>query len=476
MKKIIYFLSIALACICMVSCGGKVTPQPAPTPDPEPEPEKEHVHKLEKVAGQEPTTTAAGWKDYYKCIEEYEACGLFWEDKGGKTLIGDAKALEAWKAEGGKGYLPKKENPEPEPGPGPDPTPEGAGANCYIVAPGATASIPLLRGAGTEALSGVASAEVLWESFNTATAPAKGDVVSSASIATDGKTLSVTAGSKEGNAVVAAKAADGKIVWSWHIWVCNYDPAAKPYVFSAGTMMDRNLGALNNKPADVLSCGLLYQWGRKDPFPGTAKLENDCKQRAATTATWPASVTSSSSKGTIEYATQNPMTFIKFNNQNYDWNYTGNSSNDQTRWTFAKDAKGIYDPCPKGWRVPDGGLDGFWCKVFGVTERNLYVLAPAGANWWEYKVGWFLSFEGADNGGYWFPSAGQFQAANDALKEVGIAGYYANTASGNFINTLMITSQKIESWIGDIDPCINPTENQWAGYSDGQSVRCVKQN
>ena len=39
--------------------------------------------------------------------------------------------------------------------------------------------------------------------------------------------------------------------------------------------MDRNLGAVINKalientPADSLAaCGLLYQWGRKDPFPG----------------------------------------------------------------------------------------------------------------------------------------------------------------------------------------------------------------
>ncbi|MCC8143462.1 MAG: hypothetical protein LIO97_05900 [Tannerellaceae bacterium] len=32
--------------------------------------------------------------------------------------------------------------------------------------------------------------------------------------------------------------------------------------------MDRNLGALSSTPGNGLALGLMYQWGRKDPYPG----------------------------------------------------------------------------------------------------------------------------------------------------------------------------------------------------------------
>lgn len=371
--------------------------------------------------------------------------------------------------------------PEPTPQPTPQPTPpapiqEGAGANCYIVAPGSNVTVELLRGVSDDVLEGVSSVEVLWETFNTDAVPSAGDVVSSATLSADTKSMVVTAGAKEGNAVVAAKNGDGEILWSWHIWVCNFDPEAKPYTFNAGVMMDRNLGALSNKPEDILSFGLFYQWGRKDPFPGSALLtDNTSDLRAATTGTWPAAVESNSTRGTIDYSVKNPMTFITANRQNFDWNYTGSGSIDQKRWTFSKDVKGVYDPCPKGWRIPDGGVGGFWCTVFGATDSSQEAHEPAGAGWWKYKAGWFLSVDGADNGGYWFPCPGQIQAVNKVLKEVGESGYYCNAASGNAINSMNITCVTIESWLGNLDPCVRPIENLFIGYADGQSVRCVKQ-
>lgn len=58
--------------------------------------------------------------------------------------------------------------------------------------------------------------------------------------------------------------ADGEILWSWHIWVTN-----RPITTSGGNdlqWMDRNLGALSNEIGDVANRGMLYQWGRKEPF------------------------------------------------------------------------------------------------------------------------------------------------------------------------------------------------------------------
>lgn len=92
----------------------------------------------------------------------------------------------------------------------------------------------------------------------------------------------------KGNTVIAAYNSENIILWSWHIWVNNSSPGQKSkavlyktYKWNATNIygeesgeprvdgypfMSCNLGALNNEPGDPLSAGLLYQWGRKDPF------------------------------------------------------------------------------------------------------------------------------------------------------------------------------------------------------------------
>ena len=127
--------------------------------------------------------------------------------------------------------------------------------------------------------------------------------------------------------------------------------------------MDRNLGATSATPGDVGALGLLYQWGRKDPFLGSSSISSNTE--AMSTITWPSAVESNNSTGTIDYATANPTTFITYNGKNHDWYYTGDSSTDDTRW---QSSKTIYDPCPAGWRVPDGGGSGVWATAFGTSS------------------------------------------------------------------------------------------------------------
>ncbi len=55
-------------------------------------------HNIQKVTGKPATTTEAGYKDYYVC----EGCDTYYEDEAGETPIDD---LDAWKAEGGAGYI-----------------------------------------------------------------------------------------------------------------------------------------------------------------------------------------------------------------------------------------------------------------------------------------------------------------------------------------------------------------------------------
>ena len=132
-------------------------------------------------------------------------------------------------------------------------------------------------------------------------------------------TFSTPEALKNGNAVIAAKDADGNILWSWHIWVCkDYDPVAKAqtYYNNAGVMMDRNLGATSATPGNIASVGFLYQWGRKDPFLAGHEIAypysgSATRETAASTLAWPSPVASNASAGTIGYATAHPTTFIK---------------------------------------------------------------------------------------------------------------------------------------------------------------------
>ena len=236
----------------------------------------------------------------------------------------------------------------------------GGTANCYIVSASGEYKFKTVRGNSSESVGSVASAAVLWESFGTSVTPSVGSLIKSASYNDGYITFQTADVFKEGNAVIAAKDASGKILWSWHIWLTD-EPQGQVYYNGAGTMMDRNLGATSATPGDVGALGLLYQWGRKDPFLGSSSISSNTV--AKSTISWPSPVSSNSSNGTIAYATANPTTFVTYNSDNYDWYYTGDSSTDNTRWTTSETVKSIYDPCPSGWRVPDGGDNGIWSKA-----------------------------------------------------------------------------------------------------------------
>ena len=139
-------------------------------------------------------------------------------------------------------------------------------ANCYILNRSGSYCIAAVKGNDSEAwLTKAESAEILWETFGTSTVPKDGDLIKSVSYK-DGYIAFQTADTfKEGNAVVAAKDVEGNILWSWHIWMTD-QPQEHVYNNNAGTMMDRNLGAVSAVSGDVGAIGLLYQWGRKDPF------------------------------------------------------------------------------------------------------------------------------------------------------------------------------------------------------------------
>ena len=298
-------------------------------------------------------------------------------------------------------------------------------ANCYIVSQAGTYSFPTVKGNSTESVGQVASANVLWESFGTSTTPSVGDLIKSVSYQNGTITYTTADIFKEGNAVIAAKDANGTILWSWHIWFTD-EPQGQEYYNNAGIMMDRNLGATSATPGDVGALGLLYQWGRKDPFLGSSSIHYETMADAKSTISWPSAVSSDSSTGTISYATSHPTTFITRNGSNYDWYYTGDSSTDNTRWTTSESNKSIYDPCPAGWRVPDGGENGVWSKALGpsssYTNSSLYNSTNEGMN---------LSGKFGSASTIWYPVPGFRSYYDGRLCLVG-AGYYWSASPSDY--------------------------------------------
>ena len=231
-----------------------------------------------------------------------------------------------------------------------------ASANCYIVSESGLYKFKTVKGNGSQSVGAVASAEVLWETFGSSVDPHMGDLVNSVSYK-NGDIIFQTADTfKKGNALIAAKNASGKILWSWHIWFTD-QPQGQKYSCGDAIMMDCNLGAVSTAYGKG-RLGLLYQWGRKDPFLGS--LDYTSNIQAKSTITWPSPVASDDNTGTIAYAIANPTTFIT---DDVDW-YCYSSNN--TLWTTSDESKSIYDPCPVGWRVPDGGEYGVWAKAFGL--------------------------------------------------------------------------------------------------------------
>ena len=191
-------------------------------------------------------------------------------------------------------------------------------------------------------------------------------------------TIKVTANpSVTGNAVVAIRmGATGvvtdPIVWSWHIWVTDFNPDATAFTYSNGeknyTIMDRNLGAIQSSASsatDIGVLGLVYQWGRKDPFTAVNSFTgrgvrdvyniNDQTLTEGTNGIMPIEV-SGTITSNLQPAIENPMNYYfgaydaTYPTPPFDW-YTTTANGDDELWGNSG-AKSAFDPCPEGWRVP----------------------------------------------------------------------------------------------------------------------------
>ena len=285
-----------------------------------------------------------------------------------------------------------------------EPTPGGGGsddgavdlskdatANCYVVSAAGDYKFKAVKGNGTEAVA-AANAEILWETFNNGDEVAANSVIAEVGFADGYITFSTPETLKPGNALIAAKNADGKILWSWHIWIPETPFTADTFGVSSKKIMSRNLGALVDAviPAegtvDVRSAGLYYQWGRKDPFVGYKWGKNSIEVQVSGASG--RNMEKATAAITLEEAIAAPTTLVAFKG---DWL----SGHDNTLWGLDA-GKTIYDPCPAGYRVPAYNTeDPMWQKVVEIEGFE----ANADAHAWKlgttvFNMAGFYDYDG----------------------------------------------------------------------------------
>ena len=315
-------------------------------------------------------------------------------------------------------------------------------ANCYLIQDAGDYKFKSVIGNTSATVGNVETVEVLWESFGTEEMPNIGDLIASVSYKNGYIRFSTPENFRDGNAVIAAKNSKGTILWSWHIWCAEEGYNGQIYYNDAGTMMDRNLGATSATPGDVGALGLLYQWGRKDPFMGAATVKSG--GRAVATGIWDVA-----SGGTPVNAEANPMTF-----------YT-DMTMPNVSWASMKTA---YDPCPAGWRVPEGGENGVWAKAFGAS--NSVSLSFDRTNWGINLTGIY-----GDADAIWYPEAGTLEMNSGALRIQTSSSSWGGVTYCYWSCTPSATSDFYSFYFAPDEIQMSKTKPR----GDGCPVRCVQE-
>ncbi len=375
-------------------------------------------------------------------------------------------------------------------------------ANCYIASEaGVTYSFDATKqgnGVGTDdavlAAIDPKSAKVFWQT---------GKVVKDGSVTLKNKrvffdidpSFSPSAGGSALIAVYASSDGSGDPLWSWHIWGTDYNPdgtktygladnskAAVPggevhtygdgymIAYSGKVVMDRSLGAdralyalATGTDDNWPTYGFLYQWGRKDPFPGAKKgaTGDDVAIRPLFAPDGTTDITSSAFQK-VDVSGSGPKTFAevvaspgKYYHGTGDWITPPNDN----WWNSTSGKKTAYDPCPPGWRVPDirvwGDFDlALNCSIQGIDQEA----GPKSGLL--YKAGAVST---------WFPAAGARSSFfSGELCTSGQTGYYWMSTPGTHPEACLMNFV-----FGDPDSYLY---NGYTDYRDcGMSVRCVQE-
>ena len=284
--------------------------------------------------------------------------------------------------------------------PGSSVVPEEKSYNCYMVKPGGYARF-------TKKIAEIVKLELAWQD-----AP---DIIHNMSISPSDGYVTVLTNATAGNALVLGKDASGNTLWSWHIWVVDFDPEETAVTVDGVTFMDRNLGAISATPGDLGAVGQAYQWGRKDPMPRVVDpakanyvvydINGNLLDVGNSSDGW----YKMQQGGTLAESIANPDMFFRAQGDR-SWI---KDSDYQDWWGGVSFAKSEYDPCPQGWKVP----------VISSTGANPYQFMKSEAVAFDTKkIG--VLYTGASEKTLWFPCNGQRSRSKGWIHNVDSDGNY----------------------------------------------------
>lgn len=316
--------------------------------------------------------------------------------------------------------------------------------------------IKAVQGNSSTSVGSIESVDVFWETYNTDDSVTEGTVL--ADIDFDASyiyfKMPKTGVMKSGNALIVAKNSAKKILWSWHIWVPESTINNYSYGDLAGAnLMDRNLGALiastKSSPSTLKSLGLLYQWGRKEPFVGARAFADSPSKAKVTKNEWsrhPSQFT------TISESIANPAqyAYIDGESDHNDWLSTANNN----LWNNSG-SKTIYDPCPYGYRVP----------IYN-NEKALWAVPADGLTGWTFNPK-------SENSNYWFA----YTSSDAAFPYTGYVDCWGGSLSCSGYRSIIWSATAYDS---DRAYCMEARSDKTKMYyndhnakAKGGSVRCV---
>lgn len=278
---------------------------------------------------------------------------------------------------------------------------------------------------------------------------------------------------KSGNAVVAVTKG-GTVVWSWHLWFAPKSALNKievtnhqgvKYNFTEETLGWKPKGEVTtyNAPRTVKvkveqtianggvkqftvinitqnnggkkeGISTLYQFGRKDAFPGmdeTKLPEGSINKNAGDNMS-------------ITNGIQNPQNFYTwggswYNNPPAGYSYYNLWSADNTTTGYNDNAvvKTVYDPCPVGFKMPASNA------FTGFTSNGQYQSGAANINangtadsWDKFSAAYGHNFytNSSKNATIFFPASGYRSYSDGSLVEVGSNGIYWSAVPGSTNN------------------------------------------
>jgi len=255
---------------------------------------------------------------------------------------------------------------------------------------------------------------------------------------------------KNGNAVIAVKNASGTIMWSWHLWFDHKEVLetvkctnfqGKDYNFTKQTLgfayrrwdgstydkkrmvkvkFEQKVGqktpgkqhatiTIEQEPGSVKEISsTLYQFGRKDAFPGTDNIADGSFNK------------NGGNKMSVTNGIQHPEIFYTFDSETWYYHYNQynlwSMNNTTTGYNDNSVVKTIYDPCPAGFHMPASNA----FTGFTKDGQNNGPMNVSGA--WDY--GWnFNNKIPSPDATVYFPAAGGRNGVG-SLAGVGYGGGY----------------------------------------------------